>query len=90
LLKAKRFKQAVAIFRAVVEEKPSAASAWANLAVASAAVDDVPRAEEAFRRALALDPASEFVRDAHGKFRAKRAGKPEAADETEKRASQGE
>jgi len=90
LLKEKRFKQAVAIFRAVVEEKPSAASAWANLAVASAAVDDAPRAEEAFRRALALDPASEFVRDAHGKFTAKRGGEPEASSEIGKRTSQGE
>ena len=57
LEEAGRAGEAAALYRGLLEREPESPRAWTNLGNAEAAQGNAERAEEAYRRALELDPA---------------------------------
>jgi tetratricopeptide (TPR) repeat protein len=58
----KKYDQAILVFEQVVQRLPASAQTWANLSVNYEAAGQHTKAEEALKKAQALDPHNEFVK----------------------------
>src|SRR5204863_861541 len=59
---------AASVFQAVVAKDETYVSAWVNLGVNRQALSEFKLAEEAFKRALALNPHDDFAKESYQKF----------------------
>ncbi len=64
----KRYDQAAKVFQHVAAAHPNSPTAWTNLATAYAGMNDRRDAEDAFKKALSLDPHNEDVNDSYQSF----------------------
>ena len=71
-------KAAVAAFSAAVRDNPRDAKAWSDLGVANDELGNIPAANQAFRKALAIDPAMRAAKVNYG-FSLALGGEPQQA-----------